>query len=136
MQRFHSQRSGLLLFRGTLRVPACQNRSRIPRRELLLCPKKTGHEEIEQAPQFEHIVLNRSSAQDQSVVRRQVLYRDARARLAVLYYVTLVEDDVVPLHGREETDVFPDDVVRGDNDVVSLEFQTEFLALYRGSVVL
>ena len=62
-----------LLLGRTLWITTRQNRLAVTCRELLLCSKETRHQEVKQWPQLQHIVLYRSSWQNEPVVGNQQL---------------------------------------------------------------
>ena len=64
-----------LLLGRTLWIATRQNRLAVTCCELLLCPKETRHQEVKQRPQLQHIVLYRSSWQNEPVVCDQQLDR-------------------------------------------------------------
>lgn len=86
--------------------------------EVALAAQIARHEEVEERPELENVVLNGSAAEDESVVALQLLDRSRQLRLAVLDDVTFVKDAEVPLDAREEVDVVANDLVRSDEQVV------------------
>ena len=89
------------------------------------------HEEVEERPEFKDVVLDWSSAQDETVVALQLLHRTRQLRLAVPNDVTFIKDDEVPLDLREEVDVVANDFVRRNQQVVLLRATLQSLALGR-----
>jgi len=136
MERLHGQSSAFLFLGRGLGVPTGQNGLAVTRLELLLAAQESGHEEVEQRPQFQHVVLDGRSREDEPVIGDQLLDGLGRFRLAVLDHVTLVQNAVVPAQGGKKVDVVADDVVRGDDQIVARDSLPESHPLRRRSGVM
>ena len=71
VESFYCQRSSLLLLGGRFAETTGRNRLREPLQEDLLSSQEPGHQEIEQRPQFQDIILDWSSGKHQAVVARK-----------------------------------------------------------------
>ena len=89
VERLHGQGAGLLLLGRRLGVAAGQNGLAVARLELLLAAQEARNQEVEQRPQFQHVVLNGRARQDQPVIGHQSLDGPRRLGLAVFDHVTL-----------------------------------------------
>ena len=120
-----------------LRLPIPVREDRLPKAliERVLAAQEPRHQEVEQAPQLEDVVLDRRAGEDEPVVRLDALHRARELRARVLDDVALVEHAVVPPDTLERRDVVPHDLVARDHDVVRVEARGEALPLARGADV-
>ena len=86
--------------------------------ELLLGAQVAGYEEVEQAPQFGHVVLYGRAGEYEAMGGAQLLDRLGQLGLGALDEVALVEYAVVPLLLAHVRDVVTHRVVRGDENIV------------------
>lgn len=69
------------------------------------------------------------------MVRANGLDRLRELRLRILDDVSLVQNTVMPVHLLERIDIVPNDFVRGDDDIVLLEFWKNSVPFARVAIV-
>jgi len=127
--------TGFPLPRSRLPIANCGDGLPKPLVERPLGSEESRHEEIEETPELENVVLDRCSREDETMVRSKELDGFGKFRLPVLDDVTFVEDAVVPVDGSKEIDVVPDHLVRSDDDVEGGKGGLEETSLLEGSDV-
>lgn len=108
-----------------------QDRFAEPLVEGRLGTEEAGHQEVEQAPQLEDVVLDRSPREDETMYGLDTLDGLRQLGLRVLDDVTFIEDAVVPVDVLQARNVVPDDLIRSDHNVVGLELGQELVPFTR-----
>lgn len=129
VESFESERTGLLLLRRALRIPTGGDGLAEAVVERLFRTEETGHEEVEEAPQLEDVVLDGSTGEDETMDGSKRLDSLGELRLPVLDDVTFVKDAVVPIDLAEPLGVVASDVVGRDDAVVLGDGTNNALAL-------
>lgn len=93
--------------------------------------EEAGHQEVEEAPQLEDVVLYRSTGKDETVHSLDALDGLRQLGLRVLDDVTFIEDAVVPVDVLQARDVVPDDLIRSNHDIVGLQLGQELVPFTR-----
>ena len=91
------------------------------RLEVLAALEVTGHEEVEDRPEFGQAVLDRRSREREGGICLELFYRLRRLRRGVLDLLRLVEEDMAEMLLLVEVDVTAQHVVRRDDDVGVLQ---------------
>lgn len=125
---------------GTLGTPftvtICQNRLPKAVVEAGLRSQEAGHQEVEQAPEFDNIILNWGTGQDQTVVGLHCLDSFGELGLRILDNMSLVKDAVVPILLAQVCHVVSNHVIRCNDHVVFGEGIEKLRAIAGGSNVL
>ncbi len=83
--------------------------------------EEAGHQKVEETPQLQDIVLDRSAGEDETMYSLDALDGLRQLSLRILDDMTFIEDAVMPVDILQARNVVPDDLVRCDHDVVGLE---------------
>ncbi len=89
-------------------------------RKMGLAAEESGHQKIEERPQFRESVLDRRAGQREAVHGRNCLHGFGDAGGGVFDEVRFVDNDVAPSDFAQERDVVADGAECGDDDVVAL----------------
>lgn len=98
-------------------IPISQDWLRKPFIEAGLRAQEARHQEVEQAPQLQDIILNRRPRQYQAMVRLHHFDSLGQHRLRILDHMPLIQYAVMPFDVRKVLHVIPDDIVRRDDDI-------------------
>jgi hypothetical protein len=127
--------TGVTLLRCSFAVPICQNRLREFLIESLVGAQEARHEEVEQTPKLQNVVLNGRSGQKKTMIGFNHLYSLRELRLGVLDDVAFVQDAVEEVDVFEGLDIVSYGLVRSDDNVVILELGKDRAALTRAARV-